>query len=434
MITSSTAERELPSPNIEEHSSSSSDQSSTCVESIENKNSKSSQYSSSTTIVSVDSSAFSTDSTNKQKNKCKKVLNSTRITTDDPFRNAPFKIIQPTIDLNSSSSNSSTSSISNDKLNKLVDDKLNLSDESLAKINLNPVNPSAFQPYKRPPDPFVSAPFDHVAPYSKASPTSSVTPTSSSVSSSKSKLKQDNSIRKRSTTVNYRSSDNDSNKSVNMRTPASKKVPNPFINAPFTGKKVKPVQSSSAHTIKTSNSTNVPISTSNSLNSIDESQITPTVSNYSSVDSNATPVAQFLPLSFQRQLDISDNVPSVVKIPQSHSLNEIKQTESVQQSRAQFEFEPVVDTLKLQFKKRTLINQQDEQLRRVINSKTADNIVITNDKSIIVKKIPLTKSCSANATILNENTKSNSNRKPPGSGGSSTASGGGISNMSFDDY
>ncbi len=496
----------------EEHSSSSSDRSSTCVESVEKKhNSKSSQYSSSTTIVSVDSSAFSKfddpiPSVSKSKNK--KNLNSTRIQADDPFRCAPFRI-QPVVDLNSSSSNSSDEPNEKEK-NKNEDPKNIASSQQHLSNNL-----SAFQPYKRPPDPFVSAPFDHVPPIvsstfsdigktlktgKSSSPTSSITPTGStsvySSGGSKTKRKQiDPSTRKRSTTVNYRSSTNfdDSiqNSSNNLRTQSKKNsIPNPFINAPFTAKKVKPVQSSSSHTLKTSNSNNFPISSSNSLNSIDETQITPTVSNYPSIDSNVTPVAvtaaqleqSFASLSFNKQsyfghennnrqvvktineqIDLLNNSsncsssssgPHVIKIPQSHSLNEIKQQQYepvtafklLVQDGEDTKSNPIVDTSKLQFKKRqpttnTQFNQGSMQTQNTTNtnSKLADNNI---DKSInFVKKIPLTKSCSANSTINNNivnnnGTKSiNNNKKPTTNAGSTaTSGGGGIANMSFDDY
>jgi len=514
------------SPLNEEHSSSSSDRSSTCVESVENKyNSKSSQYSSSTTIVSVDSSAFnstaapastneSTTTTIKVRNKSKKILNSTQITTtneNDPFRNAPFRI-QPSMDiLNSSSSNSSaSSSISNDKLNEIMhlEKQLNLNNSSNDQQQPVNNNVSAFQPYKRPPDPFVSAPFDHMpvaaaaaASISKScsSPTSSITPTSSAVHSSgggagvrlKKKQLDPNSPRKRSTTVNYRSNSKSretNNDSCNKTPLANKKVavPNPFMNAPFSAKKSskqqqqQQVPSSDSYQIITKSSNlivaQVPLpplphmSASNSLNSIDESQITPTVSNYSSssMDAAATaiPNVQFIQSltssSFQTQnlttkshlankmIHNPNDMNNIIKIPQSHSLNEIKQTgvestnnvntviltSKYNNNNIDDQFEPIIDTSKLQFKKRPSQQQQSAHLQHSSNNKQQLQIIDNIDNNN--KKLPLTKSSSANSSIL----QTNNDNKPPMIGSSrktttnsnSTTSSGGIANMSFDDY
>jgi hypothetical protein len=389
--------------------------------------------------------------------------------------------------LNSSSSNSSASSISNDKLNEITHlEKLNLNTNT--NTNTEQTTTSAFQPYKRPPDPFVSAPFDHVPSSTTTttatnkgciSPSSSITPTSLSVHSSgggykfKKKQLDPNSPRKRSTTVNYRSNSKTRESNDNNKTPATKKtVPNPFMNAPFTAKKSsKQISiSNSYQTIKSSNLVPVssqpvpppPIASSNSLNSIDESQVTPTLSNYSSMDSNATPVSastttttataaasaqitnvQFIQSltssSFQTQnlttkshfKNSTNNNNNEIKIPQSHSLNEIKPSESVvntvlltskyNSNNNDDQFEPIIDTSKLQFKKRTQ-QQQPQQ----INKQIAD------------KKLPLTKSCSANSSILQTNSDNNkpniSNKKITSSNTAAASSSGGIANMSFDDY
>lgn len=173
---------------------------------------------------------------------------------------------------------------------------------------------SAFQPYKKQPDPFVSAPFEHNPPLnrkvslSSASTSSSVTPTALSNSSTLTKIKQQN----LEDLSEYETKNDEiiqviSNKVQNILTPNKIKKPksiNPFADAPFT--------------VKRSNKKTNHSDLKKSINT----DLSP------SSDLNKTPIMFNQNLYALNQLsyptDKSQDNLSAKKIPLSQSLNEIK--------------------------------------------------------------------------------------------------------------
>jgi hypothetical protein len=144
------------------------------------RNSRCSENSSSKSSLNRSKSSNTSSSSNNSSQLFFSVTNSK---SKDPFRKAPFYANAQMLPkkkntmkstLASSSSSSSLSSISIHSSPKLI---TNIASET------GTIGCSAFQPYKRQPDPFVSAPFDHIprdllnAKADECSPTSSITPT-----------------------------------------------------------------------------------------------------------------------------------------------------------------------------------------------------------------------------------------------------------------
>ena len=298
---------------------------------------------------------------------------------------------------------------------------------------------SAFQPYKRPPDPFVSAPFDHVpeTPQKRqsGSSSSSITPTKSmSHYSSKKTARTKSKAKKANESVfdpNQTPRSEDLNdKNVSTPIASSKKSHNPFINAPFTAKKCKAI------TVLQSQ-----VPASSSLSSINSTNgLTPT---------NPKPtVIQRLPFTVEQKSQIHRQLSgentdsqkqSINKIPQSQSLNEIK---AIKQNN---ELENV-ETGKLRMSQEP--NQVFKQKIEILDARVRNEEVASNVKKSLVNQMPesafkrdvnqIPKSNSANLGLFNSNSETNNNNnnsvtKSLNPGGSSKG-GGGIANMSFDDY
>jgi len=315
--------------------------------------------------------------------------------------------------------------------------------------------PSAFQPYKRQNDPFVGAPFE--APLEKTQPS---TPTNLNndrrrrTTEKKSNCNQE----KANTSIGDEANKNEeiiqviSNASQLINTPvaSAKKSSNqnPFINAPFTVKKSKPSTSLLSSTLD-----HAAVTSANIF-------LTPTFTERISPTVNDEQVS-----NFSRQLNLNTtNEPMrptpLPKIPQSHSLNEIKQvneatprthyaTHLIQQFNqkaahadsldSRLTAEPLIDTSRLEFKKKSSLPNQEQQQSLGSHFNAATNRIEVKTgpvahfdlKRVQSTKTTLTKSQSQNESLTTRKVPNNNNNSniPGGASG-----GGGIANMSFDDY
>lgn len=500
---SSSSSSELHHRNLSNSSQTSSSQSSTYNRSASSSyfDSTEKKYSSASTIISVDSSVLSKKSQANAKSKkkgSKKELKKNSVA--DPFRQAPFRI-QPSIPINISSSNSSNSSLSvtqeasseirgppkNQNETAEVLPVIHSQDQDLQK------QPSAFQPYKRHPDPFAGAPFEMSQ--KRLSPECTTQLQKLQHDRRRSKEKKSNANRE-VTSLKVQEDDELKNdeiievvsKGKQFRTPsnaAKTSSQNPFINAPFTGK--KGFKSSAMFAFNLDAAENAPktsLPTSNFTDASLPTNFKPvippkpgTVNRAENADksemSDKSKISQQLNvLSLARNLkneiieetnDLSNKPKSTLnmsnKIPQSQSLNEIKhynklsensrsglttnliqhfnsQTQETNNSFKNIEnklnteenplkqLEPIIDTSKLQFKKKTISAHSTSMYNSNENP--------TNSKKVSITKSSLTKSHSQNENLTIPQRNLVSINPAPNSSNNSTS--GGIANMSFDDY
>ena len=419
------------------------------------------KYSSASTIVSVDSAMHLNKQTNVANLKIghnKKGSKAKKKDSKDPFRKAPFRLPQTSLSINMHSSGSSSSnSLSNLSRNQTNIEQVNQSINKIEADLETLKQPSAFQPYKRQNDPFVGAPFE--PPPDKTQPS---TPTNLShdrrrrTTEKKSNCNQE----KANTSIGDEANKNEeiiqviTNASQLVNTPvaSAKKSSNqnPFINAPFTVKKSKPSTSLLSSTLDHAAVTSANIL----LTPTFTDRISPTVSNENEQVAN-----------FSRQLNLNstnDNQPvrptPLPKIPQSHSLNEIKQvneatprthyaTHLIHQFNqkaaladsldSRLTAEPLIDTSRLEFKKKYSLPTQEQQQQLGNHVYAATNKIEVRAgpathfelKRVQSTKTTLTKSQSQNESLTTRKLPNNNANMPGGASG-----GGGIANMSFDDY
>ena len=319
---------------------------------------------------------------------------------------------------------------------------------------------SAFQPYRRPPDPFVSAPFDHIPEKSgkiSSSSSSSVTPTKSlanqSRKTSKSKVKLQNEINLEHTPDKLEDL-TDTNLSTPIAPVSNKKSSslNPFINAPFTAKKSRAI---------TVIQSQVPVSAS--LSSINAtSELTHFTSN-PNIKKIVYPQTDKKTSALIRQLSSENsdhNKQSVSKIPQSHSLNEIKLQPSRLMNDASGIASGTTSKLINQFSQQNLSQENEIKAVRIKSSQEQIGTQVYKQKIEILdsrirseeskkpanvrgsdsssnsrrdSQTTIHKSNSANlSSITNQTENTNNNNSTTKSLNPGNA--GGISNMSFDDY
>jgi hypothetical protein len=377
--------------------------------------------------------------------------------TKDPFRKAPLKVNKQQTNhqqsmqkFDSSSSTSSTTSTSSSSSSSCSISITGISKSSSAHsspvLALNKATAaigagSAFQPYKRPPDPFASAPFDHVPNESTSfstnnramSSSSSITPTDSHssthfqpnlTSSSKKKTtkhmkqtpKPSNLLDSNSSTATNKTNDDELIQVISeFQTPIVAKTAkdinqDPFMNAPFTVKKQQQLNKQSTLNSSTNSSKNGNfIPTSNSTSSI--LTLTSSFDNDNSKYINNSN-SQFNNVNIAGKLFDSTDSSSITinsssRMPQSQSLNEIKNNNSTNIS----DIIKPGGTSKLIKQYNLQYQQQQHQHHFAKHQQPNNNVNIFNNKN--------------NNVVHKKNNET---------AGASNSGGGGIANMSFDDY
>ena len=379
----------------------------------------------------------------------------------DPFRRAPLYVYNFSHANDATTSNSSTtsnsfksSSIDSSANSTRLDEDHQQHQQNQAKntnssttIGLN----SAFQPYKKHPDPFISAPFDLVPSASQqqqrkvsaSSTSNSVTPTNNLVSK---KPLVGASDKNKSLTNEFSSNRNEDDEIVevikntklikSLETPASNKkkaahLNNPFVAAPFTSKKsqnsasrlqqLKTQQPQAAYPISNSNSSNSILSTLGSGSTEIASKI--------STEFDSGPLEKNLMSAYDQSEATSSVSDKAKRMSQSKSLNEIKQADS-----SAIVFQPLMPTHTHLSVVKPLIDfvdaSKNQQSSDFINAKQTQepnlmhsNVVKTN----LNLEIRANSTSSSTNSSLGPHTSLAHNKR-------NTNPGGGISNMSFDDY